>query len=73
MPKRDLDLEIIRKGRGADRIAVHGDPDDTAALQAQLTGWLEGHKWSRGRWPEFELRVRYAGEGKVRKTIRAGR
>ena len=71
MTARNLELEILRRGRHADDIDLHADPDDVAALKATLTGWLEGNGWAKGRWGEFELLVRFAGEYKVRRKVRA--
>ena len=70
MTARELELEITRKGRHMDEIDVTGDPDDAASLRRVLTGWLEGNKWSEGLWDQFELLVRYSGEGKVRRKVR---
>lgn len=61
MPKRDLELEILRKGRHEDTIDAYADPASKSELRDYLTGWLEGHKWSKGRWDEFELIARDAG------------
>jgi hypothetical protein len=71
MPKRNLNLTITRKGRTEDTLDLFADPDDVAALTKALTGWLEGNGWSQGRYGEFELDVRFDGEGKVRRTVRA--
>lgn len=70
MPSRELDLEITRRGRHEDYIGLTADPDDNGALQGALKGWLEGHGWSDGLWGQFELLVRYAGEGKIRRKVR---
>lgn len=69
--KRNLSLTVTRKGRTQDTLDLFGDPDDVSALEKVLKGWLEGHGWSEGRWPEFELVARYAGEGKIRAKVRA--
>lgn len=71
MTSRPLDLEIRRNGRHEDYITADADPANPAALREILQGWLTGHKWSRGRWPEFDMLVRYAGENKVRLKVRA--
>lgn len=71
MGARNLDLAIIRKGRTLDTISVFADPADIPALEAELRGWLEANGWHAGRWGEFELAARYAGEGKVRAKVRA--
>ena len=71
MPKRNLNLTITRKGRTEDRLDLFADTDDVATLRDALTAWLKGNKWHAGRWGEFELLVRYDGEGKVRRTVRA--
>jgi hypothetical protein len=70
MTARNLELEILRRGRHADDIDLHADPDDVGTLRETLVGWLEGNGWSTGRWNEFELLVRYAGEYKTRRRIR---
>jgi hypothetical protein len=72
MPKRALELEILRGGRHEATFEALADPDDTGALRDYLTDWLEGNGWAEGHWPKFSLAVRYADEYKVRKTIRAG-
>lgn len=66
-----LDLEVMRGNRHEDRLSVTADPENPAALREILTGWLEGNKWGRGRWHEFNMLVRYAGENKVRAKVRA--
>lgn len=71
MPKRNLELTITRHGRTEDRLDLFADPDDVGTLRDALVGWLEGNKWHPGRWREFELLVRYEGEGKVRRKVRA--
>jgi hypothetical protein len=71
MPKRNLSLTIARKGRAEDVIDLFADPDDVGTLRDALTGWLAGNKWHPGRWGEFEAIVRYDGEGKVRRRVRA--
>ncbi len=55
MAARELQLQILRKGRREDVLTVTADPADTEALRRYLTGWLEGHKWAPGLWPQFEL------------------
>ena len=71
MTTRNLELEITRKNRHADYVDLHADPDDVGTLRRTLAGWLEGNGWSEGRWSEFELLVRHAGEYKVRRKVRA--
>lgn len=71
MSPRSLDVEVQRKGRRMDEFEIHADPDDTPVLREALRDWLRGNKWAPGRWPEFELVVRYAGENKQRKSVRA--
>lgn len=70
MPARPLDLEVLRKNRHEDTFQATG-PTDAAWLQLQLREWLTGHKWSPGRWGEFELIARPAGEGKQLAKVRA--
>jgi hypothetical protein len=72
MSRRPLDVEIRRNGRREQRFAVKADPANPAELQDVLEQWLAGNKWHPGRWAEFDMLVRHAGEGKVRATIRAG-
>ena len=71
MTARNLELEILRKGRHASEISAFADPDDTGAMRRYLTDWLEGNGWAAGHWGGFELLVRHAGEYKIRKRIRA--
>jgi hypothetical protein len=68
---RPLDVEVVRKGRPEARFQVTADADDYPVLRETLRGWLTGHGWSEGRWAEFELKVRFAGEHKVRTIVRA--
>ena len=71
MSPRNLDAEVQRKGRRVDEFEVHADPADTAILRECLRDWLRGNKWGPGKWPEFEIVVRYAGENKIRAMVRA--
>ena len=71
MAKRNLDLTVIRKGRTEDTIDMSADPADIGGLEKVLKGWLVANKWDKGRWGEFELEARHAGEGKVRAKVRA--
>lgn len=71
MPERNLDLTITRRGRKEDTLDLLADPNDIGTLQKVLKGWLEANKWHAGRWGEFEMEIRYAGEGKVRAKVRA--
>jgi hypothetical protein len=57
-----LDLRVLRKGKKEDEFQATGIPADHKWLQGMLRGWLEGNKWHPGRWPEFELEARPAGE-----------
>ena len=70
MPRRDLELDIYRKGRHEDTIAVFADPDSKRELRDALVSWLEGHKWSPGRWVEFEAIARDAGKWKKLAKVR---
>lgn len=72
MPARPLDVEVRHKGRREERFSVSADPANPAELQGILRQWLAGHKWHPAKWDEFDMLVRYAGEGKIRATIRAG-
>lgn len=71
MPERNLELTVLRNGRRQDVIDMFADPDDIPALEGRLRGWLSGNKWHESRWGEFEAEVRLAGEGKVRRKVRA--
>lgn len=71
MTSQPLDLEILRKNRHEDYITADADPANPAELEKILKGWLSGNKWDKGRWGEFEMLVRRAGEGKVRLKVRA--
>ena len=71
MATRALDLEVLRKNRREDRLKVEADPADTGRLRDYLRGWLESEGWDEGRWGEFTLVVRPAGEGKVLAKVRA--
>lgn len=71
MAKRALELRIERKGRREDTLEVTADPDDTAALRDYLRGWLEGNKWDRGLWGQFELVAFAAGSWKKLARVRA--
>jgi hypothetical protein len=67
-----LELTILRKGKPEDTIDVTADPADTGLLRQYLVDWLTGHKWSKARWPEFELVAREAGRYKQLAKVRAG-
>ena len=69
--KRELELEVTRKGRHVDYLDVNADPDDAGGLRKTLTGWLAGNGWDEALWGQFELLVRYAGEFKVRRKVRS--
>ena len=71
MPKRALDLEVLRNGRHWDAFHINGDPADVGAMRDALVGWLAGNKWSPGRWREFDLAVREAGGARVMAKVRA--
>lgn len=71
MPERNLELTVLRRGRKEDTLDLFADPADISALQKVLKGWLQANGWDKGRWPEFELEARHAGEGKVRAKVRA--
>jgi hypothetical protein len=66
-----LDLEVRRRNRREDTIQVTGNPGDHAWLQKQLRGWLKGNGWAVGRWGEFEMIARPAGQGKNLAKVRA--
>ena len=70
-PPITLDLEVMRRNRHEDTFQVTGYPSDAAWLQRQLRGWLTGHRWHEGRWGEFELIARPAGQGKQLAKVRA--
>ena len=70
MAKRALDLEICRKGRHQADLQTEADPENFSILRDHLKGWLSGNKWGEGRWGEFELIARPAGEGKVLARVR---
>jgi hypothetical protein len=69
--KRDLDLEVRRKGRTQEELTVHADPNNIADLRDVLTGWLEGNKWHPGLWDQFDLVVRFPSENRIRRTVKA--
>jgi hypothetical protein len=71
MPNRDLELEVLHRSRHEDYLHVFADPESNRSMAQQLRGWLTANRWDEGRWPEFELLVRYEGERTVRKRVRA--
>lgn len=71
MSPEPLDVRILRKGRKEDEQQLTADPADLSRLSAYLRGWLEGHKWDKGLWGQFELEVRRHGRGKVVVKVRA--
>jgi hypothetical protein len=73
MAARPLDLEVVRRNRPAEggRFTVTADIANVPALRAELHGWLSANGWGSGLWSQFEVRVRYAGENKIRATVRA--
>jgi hypothetical protein len=70
MPKRPLDLEILRKNRREAVLETEADPANYSVLEDHLKGWLSGDGWDGGRWGEFEMIVRPAGEGKILARVR---
>ena len=66
-----LDLEVMRRNRHEDTFQATGNPGDAKWLRDQLRGWLTGHKWHEGRWGEFELIARPAGQDKQLAKVRA--
>jgi hypothetical protein len=66
-----LDLDVMRRNRHEDTIQATGNPGNADWLQKQLRGWLRGHGWAEGRWNEFELIARPAGQGKKLAKVRA--
>jgi hypothetical protein len=70
MPERTLDCEVMKGSAHAGRFSIPADPDDIGTLRDALRGWLAGEGWDEALWPKFELHVRYAGEGKIRRTVR---
>ena len=71
MPTRDLEIQIMRKGKPEGTLDMHADPDNIPGLQAILRGWLEGNGWSKGLWPQFSADVRLAGSSKRLRTVRS--
>lgn len=71
MTARALDLEVLRKGRPADRLQAHGDPEDYGWLKERLRGWLEANGWDKSRWGQFEIVARDAGKSKQLAKVRA--
>jgi hypothetical protein len=73
MAPRRLDAEVTRNGRRVEgsAFALTADPGDYGVLRDALRDWLAGSKWDRKLWGQFELVIRYAGEWKIRKTVRA--
>lgn len=70
MPKRPLDLEILRKNRREAVVQAEADPTNHSVLRDHLKGWLTGNGWDEGRWGEFEMIARPAGEGKILARVR---
>ena len=70
MTARNLDLEVLRKGRPVDTFQGHGDPEDHAWLQKRLVGWLEAKKWDKPLWGDFEIVARDAGKSKQLAKVR---
>lgn len=71
MPARDLEVEIMMRGRrAAGPFDLHADPDNTPALREYLREWLSSEKYAPGMWGRFSLDVRIAGEWRIRKSVR---
>jgi hypothetical protein len=71
MARRALEAQILHNNlTERARFELNADPDDNATLQRALEAWLRGQKWDKGRWAEFEMIVRPAGEGRILKRVR---
>ena len=61
MAKRALECRITRGSQHQATLEVEADPGNPAELRQILAGWLEGNKWDRGLWAQFEMTVFAAG------------
>lgn len=70
MTARNLDLEVLRRGRPEDSFQAAGDPEDIAWLQARLKGWLQAGRWDPALWGDFEIWAREAGKSRPIAKVR---
>lgn len=70
MARRDLEITMNRRGKPVESLDMNADPDNIPGLQAVLRGWLEGEGWDPKLWGQFAADIRYAGQGKIRRTVR---
>ena len=70
MPKRDLEMEIRRGSQRQEVVDIFADPSSKSDLREHLVSWLEGNKWGRGLWAEFEAIAREPGGWKQLAKVR---
>jgi hypothetical protein len=71
MSKRALECRIARGSQHQATLEVDADPANPADLRQILVQWLEGNKWDRGRWREFDMTVFAGGTSKRLARVRA--
>jgi hypothetical protein len=71
MARSDLDVEVRRKGRREAEFTVTADPNNISELRSVLSGWLSGEGWHEDLWAQFDMLVRFSGEHRIRRMVRA--
>lgn len=70
MARREaLDLTIKRKGDMMWQFTTDADHEDPDELRRILLDALRRDRWDERRVDEFEMEVRYAGDGRLIKTF----
>jgi hypothetical protein len=64
-----LDLTVRRRGARFADFTAEADPGDTDELRRLLTDAVRRDGWDVSRIGEFEMEVRYAGDGRVLTTF----
>jgi hypothetical protein len=70
VPDMELEVEVLRGDRRADRFDLRADPGNSQVMTDALHGWLEGKGYDRGLWLQFRADVRVQGKNKIIKTVR---
>lgn len=61
-----LDVEVRRSGRRESEVlSLLAAPNDVAAMEKYLAGWLKGRRIHPDRWGAYQLVVRRRNEWKV--------
>ena len=69
MGRRELDFTVRRRGSRFADFSADADPRDPHELRQLLTDAIRRDGWDASRIGEFEMEVRYAGDGRVLTTF----